>query len=202
MHLLPNRLANQGQNGGRLKSKIYRRFCKDRVSFFYVDVSVCSSRKNAEILQDAEPFSLDSLDDYTLKQDLLEKGLQGINLRELFPYVRAKGVLPSQVPGEVRFRQLVHEVETYTESAIRPIWRAPKLEDLEIDCECAGFQLRGRLRDVYSKHLLRYRCADLKPKDRLAIWVEHFILNHFLVEGYPSESVLVGQDGVMELSGC
>ena len=152
-------------------------------------------QKNTEILQDAEPFSLDSLDDYTLKQDMLEKGLQGIKLKELLPYVRAKGVLPPQVPGEVRFRQLVREVETYTENLL-PYLSGPKEDDLDIDCLCAGFQLRGMLRDVYSRHLLRFRCADLKPKDRLAIWVEHLVLNHLMVEGYPLESVLVGQDGV------
>ncbi len=152
-------------------------------------------QKNTEILQDAEPFSLDSLDDYTLKQDLLEKGLQGIKLKELLPYVRAKGVLPPQIPGEVRFRQLVLEVETYSER-LSPYLAGPKEDDLDIDCECAGFQLRGMLRNVYSKHLLRYRCANLKAKDRLAIWVEHLVLNHLAVGGYPLESVLVGQDGV------
>ena len=43
---------------------------------------------------------------------------------------------------------------------------------------------------------LKFRCAVVKPKDRLAIWIEHLILNYRSVEGYPSKSVLIGQDGV------
>jgi exodeoxyribonuclease V gamma subunit len=68
------------------------------------------------------------------------------------------------------------------------------LEPLEVDLGIAGFRLAGRLENIYAADLLRFRYADVKPRDRLNLWVHHLVLNMTGRKDYPDFSRLIGKD--------
>jgi exodeoxyribonuclease V gamma subunit len=45
--------------------------------------------------------------------------------------------------------------------------------------------------------LVRFRCAQVKAKDRLRAWVEHLVLNCVGAGEYPRESILIGSDATL-----
>ncbi|MFN8009259.1 MAG: exodeoxyribonuclease V subunit gamma [Terriglobia bacterium] len=152
-------------------------------------------RDDAEVLQDSEPFSLDSLSRYRLGEEMVANQLKDRRLDTLFPYIQAQGILSPCGLGDAQYRELARSVRSFTERLLD--FRSGKtMENQKVEIEYRGIQLRGTLQDIYANQLLKHRFAKLKPKDRLAIWVEHLLLQRVATDGYPKESVFVGGDGV------
>ena len=78
---------------------------------------------------------------------------------------------------------------------LQELMESPSLESLAVDLEIAGFHLTGSIDGIRTDQLLRYRCAKIKPKDRLGIWLDHLILNLAARVGDPGTSILLGPDG-------
>ena len=66
-------------------------------------------------------------------------------------------------------------------------------------CECNGYSIIGTIKDVWPDKLLRYRCATVKAKDRLRIWLQHLILNAGASDAVLRKSILIGTDGTWEI---
>ena len=56
-----------------------------------------------------------------------------------------------------------------------------------------GFRFVGRLQDATDIGPLSYRCARLRPRDRLRAWIEH-LLRHAAEAGTPAPPRLIGED--------
>jgi exodeoxyribonuclease V gamma subunit len=69
-----------------------------------------------------------------------------------------------------------------------------ELEPLTVSFVHNGMTLTGILSGVRTGRHLRWRCATMKAKDRLTLWVEHLILNALAPPGYPRESLLLCKD--------
>lgn len=149
---------------------------------------------DAELLEDSEPFELDYLQGYTLKQQLLQAALDGDSAQS-FALLKARGELPAAPFDALSFADLGSELEPLQEQ-IEPLYR-DKQPDIEIDLPLAGIRLTGWLRNVYAQGLLRYRPANIKAQDRLRIWIEHLLFNS---QGRSGPSHYVGRDGVMHLA--
>jgi exodeoxyribonuclease V gamma subunit len=61
-----------------------------------------------------------------------------------------------------------------------------------VDLDISGFKLTGRIDAVYPERLVQYRYAEIKPKDRLKIWIHHLVLNSLETDHYPRSSILMG----------
>ncbi len=150
------------------------------------------------LLEDSEPFVLEQLDAYGLKQQLAARHLVGAELSTSYASVRGQGILPAGKAGEVLFREVVSDVEAFTAS-LRPLLSGELLPALELDLELGGFHITGRIDDIWTEHLLRYRCAEVKAKDHVNLWIDHLLLHCAGPKGYPQTSILVAQDGVWSL---
>lgn len=74
------------------------------------------------------------------------------------------------------------------------------LDDHDVDIEVAGFNLFGRLTDVYEQGLIQIRYVKAKPKYLLKTRVNHVILCN-LVEGKrPVKSFLLCKDAAWEFA--
>ena len=60
------------------------------------------------------------------------------------------------------------------------------------------FRVAGEIRRLTAKGSLHFRCANIKPKDLLRLWVQHLVLNAAFPGGPYSSAVLVGSDQVFE----
>jgi exodeoxyribonuclease V gamma subunit len=170
-----------------------KRFFRNPSKFFCGERLGLTLTQSVTAIDNREPFDLDGLDDYELKQDLLGKVLEGKDLWSLYPAARKRGVLPPANSGEVIFHRVVSEVEALA-SRLKRFMAGSALPPIEVDLEIAGFRLFGGLKIFRPDHLIHYRCATVKPHDRLALWIDHLTLNCCSKKGYPTRSVLVGTD--------
>jgi len=145
-----------------------------------------------------EPFALDKLAAYTLRQELVEASLLGSNPADRFQIARAKGLLPPLAAGQSLFAGIAAESSAFA-AGIAPLLTA-ELEPLAITYSHDGMTLSGSLKQLTSIRNLRWRCAAMKARDRLSLWIEHLLLNAFQPSGYPRSSLLICRDGCFSLA--
>jgi exodeoxyribonuclease V gamma subunit len=151
-----------------------------------------------EAVEEREPFRMDSLAAYGLKQDLVQRVLTGAETEGLYEAVRARSLLPPLAAGQAAFRGIVDDSREFA-AIVAPFMEA-ELEPLAVAFEHDGMTLAGTLIGVRAGRHLRWRCADMKARDRLRLWVEHLILNALVPPGYPRQSLLVCQDLTLALA--
>jgi len=149
------------------------------------------------VSDERENFSLDNLEKYLIGQDLLEKRLAGTDLKDSIVIQRAKGQLPHGNIGDIIFDELRIEAETFVDK-IENYTKGKHLDTLEIDFEIEGFNLFGRLAEIYEKGLFQICYANTKAKYLLKTWIYHLILCSFNVKKYPVNSILICKDSAWE----
>ncbi len=150
--------------------------------------------EESDLLEDAECFELTHLENYLIRQDLMEAALRGARPDDRRSLYKAAGRLPHGTPGDFTFKELSRLAESFA-ARTEPYLRAERLEPLEIRLDIGGFHLTGSLRSIFRERLLRYRLAGIKAKDHLGIWIPHLVLNCLAEPGYPRERLLIGLDG-------
>lgn len=149
--------------------------------------------------EESEPFRFDPLERYALEQELSAAFLDGKGAEEIRSLVRARGELPAGRYGDELFALLAEDARKFAD-AVRPLLAAPALPPRELDLRIGDLRLVGRVGDIRSIGLVRYRCAKLKARDRIRLWIGHLALNGLGVEGYPAESLALGKDGEFRLA--
>jgi exodeoxyribonuclease V gamma subunit len=143
--------------------------------------------------EEKEPFELGPLDKYILEQKLTEKGLAGEDLHDYFAVARASGCLPHGVLGAVHYKGFLEEVQGFVEKVVS-LRKESVAMPLEVDLQFAGFRLLGKI-FLHDGSILHYRCATLKAKDHLKLWIFHLALHALLKDApLPARSVLIGRD--------
>ncbi len=124
--------------------------------------------------EDEEPFALDGLTAYLIKQEYLEAALAGENLDVIDQRMIAEGSFPVGQLGQFSLKKIRRDCEVLAEK-IQPLAQVdPKR--LEIDLNIGETRLQGWLDNCYADHYLGYRPAEVNARDRLASWVIHLCL--------------------------
>jgi exodeoxyribonuclease V gamma subunit len=148
-----------------------------------------------DCLSDIEPFDLDNLERYRIKEELLANELETGEVlpREVF---QARGILPAGTIGELHLRSMKSEVQKLIEVVRSHIAAGKKDEPVEVDLQLKTFRLGGKIHSLYGGQCVHFRTAKLNPKDHLRAWIEHLALCA-LTEGSKPETVLIGRDAVV-----
>ncbi len=151
----------------------------------------------AEEPDESEPFSLDNLSRYSLSQELVGRMLEGAPYEECLAAARSRGVLPPLSAGKSAF-DAVWERSRQFAAALASQLGTP-LEPLKIAFAGGNALLHGVLEGCRSGTHTRWRCSGMKGKDRLALWLDHLLLNTVRADGYPLHSTLIASDTALEL---
>jgi len=151
----------------------------------------------ADETEEREPFALDGLGGYSLKQELTTRLLNNEDCGGLYASARARGALPPLAAGKIAFEAALTECSAFARQVSAHM--GDPLEPLPIAHNLQGTLLGGLLKDIRRGRLVRWRCAGMKGKDRLSLWCEHLILNTLKPAGYPRESLLVCPDLTLTL---
>jgi exodeoxyribonuclease V gamma subunit len=151
----------------------------------------------ADECEEQEPFALDSLSGYSLKQELTTKLLKNEACAGLYESTRAKGVLPPLLAGRVAFEAALSDCSGFARLVAAQL--GEPLEPLPFAQQFAGTLLSGVVKDIHEGRHVRWRCATMKGKDRLTLWCEHLLLNTLKPDGYPRESLLLCTDLTLTL---
>jgi exodeoxyribonuclease V gamma subunit len=151
------------------------------------------------LLDVREPFALDPLPGYQLRQLMLDSRLRGTPLDEIHAAARAGGLLPHGAVGDVLLQRETARVEAFARrvEARRPGARG---EAISVDLDLGPIRLRGRLADLGRQGRFIYRFAAPKVKDRLALWINHLLLNRLAPPDVASESLWLGDDSELRLA--
>jgi exodeoxyribonuclease V gamma subunit len=150
-----------------------------------------------EALEEAEPFAVAPLEGYAIRQDLVDMGLKGTSPKDALQLMKASGRLPLGEAGAAHFRSLQADVQKFIDQ-LRPHLGAGYVDPVQIDHTLGEFRLVGEIKRLTATGSLHFRCASIKPKDLLRLWVQHLVLNTALPDGPYSKAMLVGSDTVIQ----
>ena len=143
-----------------------RSFFNQRLKVFFANHEVKA--------QDEEPFALDGLQAYLIKQRYLETALSDGDLNQLDQTILAEGALPVATNGQLKLARIRHDC-TELAHKLLPLCEGEP-QRLEVKIAFPNLLLQGWLDHCYPAHLLRYRPAEINARDRLGSWVEHLAL--------------------------
>ena len=154
-----------------------------------------ATRTEASLLEDAEPFALDGLGRWQVRAALLARWMErgeGFEPQASRAEFAARGWLPLGEAGRLAYDAVAAETAGLA-SAVRKVIGDGSPETRDIDLDVGGWQVRGRIPDVYPRAgFVLARAGKLRAKDRLRIWITHLAL----IAGGNSEAVshFVGVD--------
>ncbi|KYN87358.1 exonuclease V subunit gamma [Vibrio cidicii] len=155
------------------------------------------------VMEDDEPFTLDGLSSFQLRDELLDRLLEArvaqqdpqAVIEQFLQQQRACGHLPVGAFGEIEFAanraQAEALVDKLTFLAVR------EQEDIEIDLtfdllgEGKPIRLTGWLTRHYQCGLIRYRSGRIRAQDYLAGWIDHLAMS---ASGLAQPTHLIGYD--------
>ena len=148
-------------------------------------------------LEEREPFEITGLEEYSLKQELLEVKLAGLPLESARALATAAGRLPIGVVGEVSHRSVCAQVEAF-HARLAPHLPAAWPEPLDVALEVNGVRVMGRFARVTPAGPIHFRCAKVKAKDLLRAWVYHLAWHAAHPDGHASKSLLIAEEESFE----
>jgi exodeoxyribonuclease V gamma subunit len=151
----------------------------------------------AEEQDDSEPFSLDALSRYSLSQKLVGQHLNEAVYSDCLSAARSSDPLPPLGTGTAAFDTVWGKSRQFA-GALQPQLFAP-LEPLTVAFTHKNIHLYATLENCQQGTHLRWRCAGMKGKDRLAIWLDHLLLNIAKQDGYPLNSIMIASNSTLEL---
>lgn len=170
-------------------------FWKNPAKYFVRKRLGLSLWERDECLSDEEPFQLDGLEQYLIKQELLGKRMTSDE--PLPPEVlRARGILPAGAIGDVQLRTMGLEVQNLIEHVKASIGGRKKDEPCDVDLPLGTFRISGKIHSLYQGTSVLFRAAKLKPWDHLRAWIEHLVLCALASDG-KAETALIGKDAVV-----
>ncbi len=174
-------------------TKLVAFFANPTKFFFEQRLGIRFPRTDAP-LSDREPFAVVGLEDYSLKEELLYSAFEGENLDKLLPIMRAQGILPPGEHGATLYKETAKIVSAFATTITNQTKGQGSLADLDFSLDLKGFCLSGRLNNLSTEHMLRYRCTKTKPKDLFRTWIQHLILNVVDAKSYPLQTRLIMTD--------
>lgn len=144
--------------------------------------------------EESEPFAVDGLTAYQIKQDLLEKTLAAANDEQVLAASRAAGMLPVGVAGDYYFTSLGDEVREFA-AKVAHYLHGRKLDKVNVDLKVGDYRLIGTVDDLYEEYMIHYRPAELKIHDYFRLWLNHLIIHAHDHSSHPQSSILLGEDG-------
>jgi exodeoxyribonuclease V gamma subunit len=147
------------------------------------------------ILDENEPFDLSGLERYQFEQDLVNRVLQKVDLKDYHSAAKASGQLPHGAPGEWLYAQTWAQINSFVRTVLPYLEKGP-LEPLDVDLTLDGFRLQGRIGNIYPDGLMFYRYANIRPQDRLTLWIHLHILNLMTPKKDADKGILICKDKV------
>ena len=150
------------------------------------------------VLVDHENFNINALDRFKIKQFLLSAHLEGEGTANRYESLHAAGVLPHGTIGRVLYQQIEQEVDQFANRLIQHTPDGAMIsKPFEIDI--GPYHLSGELDQLYPNKRLVYRLANIRPQDRLSLFIAHLVMAAVTTEEAARSSVLVCQDAHWEL---
>ncbi len=124
-------------------------------------------------LAEDEPFELDGLQRWQVRDRLFSLGRQGLAPARRAALVAASGALPQGAQGELTQEDAQVAVDALG-AALAPHEAALNAAPIAIDTQLEGYIVTGTLEgvDAATRTLVCYRIGSVRPKDRIEAWLK------------------------------
>ena len=178
------------------------------ISFFKNPVRWCAIRRLGILLPEqegkldnVEKFALVDLDRYTTARDLIDRFLHGGTAADHGALMAARGDLPPGNVGIAEFGALAADAGSFAASVEECRKGFTALPPVPVDLRIGSIHLTGIIDNCYQSCRLTFRFAAGTPKDFLALWIPHLVMNVLAQPGYPKESLFMGKNKRLRLDG-
>ncbi len=127
-------------------------------------------------LDDAEPFTLNSLEQFDLTAQMIDVKRGGEDFDRFLAETRASGLV---MAGEVGARQLATS-ENRADLIIEQLREVAPTETADFEAECqlpSGKTLYGRLTGIFEDTLVEFRPSQMRARRLLVAWANHLFVN-------------------------
>ena len=131
--------------------------------------------EDKELLSDEEPFSVDALDAFNFKQEIVEAFLEKRPPEKLLAAWQGGGQLPPGATGILMANDLLAKTQPLIESLRQRVGAAEKIRQ-PVKLQIGEFQLEGELPLFYGIGIVHCRAGKIKPAAHLRLWIEHLAL--------------------------
>jgi exodeoxyribonuclease V gamma subunit len=154
---------------------------------------------DTEGLEEREPFHVDALTAYRMKQEMLQKQIAGQDLNRLEAAYLQRGVLPHGPQAQLEFDRLCASTQAFAEK-INRFRRVGRRSSVDVDLHPSKYHLTGRLNDVYASGIIGVRYGRTRGKDLVGLWIRHLALAASGWNPAEGSARLVCQDKIWQLS--
>jgi exodeoxyribonuclease V gamma subunit len=174
---------------------------KDLQSFFQNPAKYFVQRRldfrlpeDKELLSDEEPFSVDGLNAFNFKQEIVEAFLDKRPLDKLLAAWQGGGQLPPGATGILAANDLLAKTQPLIKSLRQRIGAAEKIRQ-PVKLPIGNFQLEGELPLFHGVGIVHCRPSKIKPALHLRLWIEHLTLQ---LAGWPETKIswLIAEDEI------
>jgi exodeoxyribonuclease V gamma subunit len=153
-----------------------------------------------DLLQEEEPFSVDGLEAFTCKQEILDSLFSRKPRSQLLAVWKGSGQLPPGPAGGLLANDLFSGAGPVAKRLQERIGQAQR-EPRRCDLRLGDFKVEGQLAFFPGVGLVHYRAAKIDRKKKgeahLKLWIEHLLLQLAGWDG-PKSSYLIGEDETWE----
>ena len=151
-----------------------------------------------EFVSDEEPFSLDGLDAYNFKQEIMEAVMDRRPPEKLVSLWQGNGRLPPGPTGLLEANNLFVKTQPLIGRLRQRIGNAEIIRR-PVLLRVGEFRLEGELPMFRGVGLVHGRAAKVSPAAQLRLWIEHLALQ---LTGWPDagSSWLIAEDGMWSFS--
>jgi len=149
--------------------------------------------QNDDSLETREPFALNGLEAWSLRQDLLSHRLQNKQIVDSLKMVKASGILPQGSVGEHVFHGQVEQVEEFADKLLAD-YPDTFIDPVAFNLTIGEFKLMGQLDGISAEGIFNYRMAKTKGNQILNTWIRHLMLNCLQLDGVVCESRLITEN--------
>ncbi len=147
--------------------------------------------------EEREPFTLDRLQQYQLRQQLTKASLHKTHTESWAEALQAAGKLPHGPGGAAAFGACSHEAALFSETVLQHTGgAAPDTTDVHISLDSPKIGLCGILDNLFPTGQIFFRSAAVKTRDILKAWIRHLLLNASDIPGTPATTTVLGTDTV------
>ncbi|HEX6982261.1 MAG TPA: exodeoxyribonuclease V subunit gamma [Balneolaceae bacterium] len=145
------------------------------------------------LTEEREPFAVDGLTGYQIRQELLDRFLKGMDLETYQNIAYAADALPAGFAGKRSFKEQLETSEQFG-TELRKVLDQQSKSQISIDLNLDSFHIKGKLASLYENGQWLYRFGSLRGKDCVELWIKHLIYLSSKPEDYSSVTHMITSD--------
>lgn len=159
-------------------------------SFLQARLEVKLGRSD-DVLEDTEPFALDGLQTWQIKQATYQLCNRGDSKQTAYQKLMAYGDLPAGDVGRKVFNDIYEDTIEMDRRVLK--YKTPEIDSQDFELQLPEFNLYGHINEIRSGGLFDWWFGQMRVKDLLKVWIRHLALCHLSLTNVPGRSVFVCQ---------